>query len=683
MLTPAHGVPAASPAHGVGPAASPALRGPDPASTGGATPSFGAVAAEFTAAQSTPAHGLATSAPSRALSGTRGTRRSAWGRALEHFWQAVDRAATALHAYPANNPVHREYFGQVQTLLEELLVRQSPLMLSVVGPTLRWSSESVFEDVDPENGLLANLSRQGIEHVCFARGLGEDDLARIIRVLAGLGSNDGHLDLAAQLVGIDARYFQCALTDPFDPVSPVPRALTAEQDQYRQFILHTSDAAVVAEPPAEALAGWAPPAPLPWVEALDVEMSERRQELQQQDARGPLTARAMVLLMRALGAEAEPSAETPAWRLLTELIRAIIVGGHLQDAQALLDRMDDYARRSGSAPVQRIAEGVRGWLSSEDMVRTVLVQVEQMADPTALRAAVVGYLNRLGPAAEPALWSMARSLRTEMARRHVAEVLVQFLERAPQSVFHRLSEQSPSMVIDLVTQAEARRTTVGDHVWWFGLEHRDGAVRTPATKLLRRRDGPVTEAVLLDKLDDQDPQVRMAALDAIGVRRRQLLLDRVQRYFNFEDVDRYADAEIGMAMIALARIAGARAVPQLSQILLEGHRFGLGAKTVEVQVRAAQVLGAVPDGSAVKALQQGAQSRQPRLRSTSQRALEGQFAHGLAVEPAPDIDLHPRPAGLTRLGSTSTPAGRAPTTESRQVARGIVGLPNESGEGDA
>ncbi len=572
-----------------------------------------------------------------------------------------------------------DYVYQTQAALDELLGQQPALMLWVRETTLWWSSEVVYEEEDIDGGLVVSLAREGLEHLTFYRGIEAEELQRLAAVLSTVTATEVTGEVAVRLWCLDAPNFRYGVRDPFDPISPTPRGLSAEHDQYRQLVLQVTDLAGASEPVAETLAGWAPPPLLPWIDALEADLGERRRQLASHDDLGPLMARASILLLGALGAEAEPKSDTPAWRLLTELLRAVVGHGHFADAQSLLDRMDDYGHRTASPNVRRMFEGVRRWLGSEDVMRPVMTIIGQTTEPARLQAAM-RYLARLGPHADASLWKLAGQLRSDVARHQVAELLVSAVERDPEETLRQLPKQNPAMMIDLVARAELRRSAEADVVWWHGLEHRDPAVRAPATKLLRRRDGDNAEAVLLQRLDDEDPQVRMSAIDAIGGRPRQALLDRIQTYFKLGRMEAASEAELGLAMVTFARILGPRAVPQLSHVLNEGHRLRLGVKTVPIQVKAAQVLGGIPDSSAVKALQLGLQSRNPQVKSTCQKAIDGYYGESLHLEPPPQADISPRPATMKRPAAArpSEPRSEGP----RRLARGIVGLPAGGGKSD-
>ena len=688
----AHGVPAAGPssAHGMpaaGPSSAHGWPGVGPSSAHGMPAAGLHGAAGRSSAHGMPAAGSSVGGISTALPSPRAVptptapqalRRTAWAKAVGRFYKAFTRAVVGAQRYPADSPVLAEYISQARTLLEELLRQQSPLTLTLRGTALWSGAEAICDESEDEARLLTTLSREGLDQLTFLSGMTAAELHSLISVLAGLTGRERPGDISTRLWRLDAAHFQYTVNDAFDPMAPTGTALTAEHDQYRQLVFHVTDAMTLGEPPAEALAGWAPPVPLPWVDVLDSELSERRSELDRQDELGPLMARASILLLGALGAESEPSAETPAWRLLTELLRAVVGHGHFTDAIALIDRMDEYGRRASSANIRRMVDGVRGWLGTDDMVRVVLNTMEQTSDPAKLKAAV-DYLQRVGAHADGSLWRLASGLRTDLGRSHVAELLVGAAERDTGATFKNLAELNQLMVIDVAARAEHRRTAVADLLWWYALEHRDGAVRAAATKLLRRRDGQVAEAALLAKLDDPDVQVRIAALDAIGRRPRQGLLNRVQSYFKLDNLERINDAELGMAMVAFARILGNRSAPQLAHILTEGHRLRLGTKSVDVQVKAAQVLGAIADPAAEKALQSGIHARNVRIKQACQRALEGEFAQSIKAEIPPDIDLSPKPPIRSSAPVETSTGRREKEVGGRRLARGIVGLPAKGG----
>ena len=558
--------------------------------------------------------------------------------------------------YPAESPVQTDYLYQTKAALDELLRQRTPLTVTVRRASLWWEAEVVHEDEDPEGGLLIGLAREGIEDLSFFNGITVDELRRLAEVFSSVTSTHATGEAAVRLWCLDVTHFRYRTSDPFDPVAPTSRGLNAEFDRYRQLILHITELAGASEPVADALAGWSPPPPLPWAEALEADLFDRHRHLAAQDDLGPLMARASVLLLGALGAEAEPKADTPAWRLLTELLRAVVGHGHFADAQSLLDRMEDYGERSGSPNVQRMLTGVRGWLGSEEVMRPVMTIMEQTTEPAKL-ADAMGYLSRLGPSIDPALWALASLLRSDVARHHVAELLVSSAERDPDSAIAHLPRQSSGLMTDLVVRAEQRRSPNADLLWWFGLEHHDPMVRAPATKLLRHRDGPTAAGVLLERLQDSDVQVRIAAIDAVGGRQRQALLNAIQTYFKLEKMQQASETELGIAMLAFARVLGPRAVPQLAHVLSEGHRLRLGPKTVPVQVKAAQVLGAIPDQSAVKALQNGLQTRTPKIKATCQRALEGYFGQTLQLDPVRRDRPKPAPGGAKAADGSRTGFG--------------------------
>ncbi|MEO1334251.1 MAG: hypothetical protein AAFV29_01350 [Myxococcota bacterium] len=652
VLTPAHGIPSIS---------------RPPSSPSSAPPSNPPRSISSPLASAPPAPTPPVAVPGS----TTPSQHGLWIKAVQRFWRGLMRTVVAVRRDPNERSVHGQYVVQVHAVLAELLRHQAPLTLSLRRSKLYCGTEVIYADADEERGVLSLLYNQGLEQIFVRPNVSVDEVRNVVDILSTVSVVSAG-DVAVRLWTANMPNVRIFIVDPFDPVAPMSRAVLAEHDQYRQLANYVADVSVVEEPKADALAAWAPPAPLPWIAALDAELNERRRELDTHDQMSLLMSRASILLLRALGAEAEPSAETPAWRLLTDLLRAVVARGQFAQAQYLLDRMDDYARRSASANVRTMVEGVRQWLGGQDMVRMVMTAVEQSHDPDELQDAA-GYLVRLEGAADASLWAMTGQLRSELARQHLADVLVSAAERDPQDALRHLRDLHHGLIVDMVRRAEARRTPTADRVWWFGLGHREAAVRAPATKLLLRRDGPVTESLLLERLDDHDAEVRIAALEAIGARPRQSILNRVQSYFKPERLEKVGEKELGAAMVAFAQILGARAVPQLGQILVDASRMGLGQRAVAVQVAAAQVLGAVPDSSAVKALQQGLSGRNPKVRSTCQRALEGFYGQSLKADPVPDFDLCPRPAGLTPAPEISPP--RSHENEGRQLARGIVGLP--------
>ncbi|MEM7675548.1 MAG: hypothetical protein AAF449_06050, partial [Myxococcota bacterium] len=567
----------------------------------------------------------------------------AWIESVKRFWRGLIRTVVAVRRNPSERTLHQAYVQQVHAVLQQLL--SQPLVLSLRRAKLYCEEEVIYADSDSDRGVLSLLYSQGLEQIFVRPGVVINEVRTVVDILSTISVVSAG-DVAVRLWTANLPHIRIFIVDPFDPVAPLGRAVLAEHDPYRQLANYVADVAVVDEPRADALAGWAPAAPLPWIEALDADLAERRRELDAHDQMPLLTSRASILLLRALGAEAEPSSDTPAWRLLTDLLRAVVVRGQFAQAQYLLDRMDEYARRSASANVRRMVDGVRKWLGGQDMVRVVMTAIEHTHDTDLIQDAT-DYLSRLEGQADANLWTMVGQLRSEPARQHLADILVSAAEREPQNALEHLGRLHHGIVLEMIQRAEARRSPASDRVWWFGLEHREAAVRAPATKLLSRRDGSVTEGLLLERLDDHDVEVRTAALDAIGGRPRQPLLDRVVRYLEHDCLERIDEKELGAAMIAYARILGARAVPRLGQLLVEAPQMGLGTQATAVQIAAAQVLGAVPHPSAVKALQQGLQGQNAKVKSVCQRALEGHYGQGLKAEPTPEIDLAPRPAGLT------------------------------------
>ncbi|MBK5187791.1 MAG: HEAT repeat domain-containing protein [Gemmatimonadaceae bacterium] len=183
-----------------------------------------------------------------------------------------------------------------------------------------------------------------------------------------------------------------------------------------------------------------------------------------------------------------------------------------------------------------------------------------------------------------------------------------------------IGSSDPSVAIEAMRRAGELKTAAAVAPLAKVLQQPNSELRQAAAQTLSGIGSPGALRLLETALNDDDRDVRIAAVRAIGLRGHRAALPRVEAVVRGKTV-KGADLTEKMAYFeaygALARDAG---IPPLDR-LLNGRTFWGRRATPELRACAARALGMIGSADALEVLRRATRDRDPMVRSAINRAM--------------------------------------------------------------
>ncbi len=558
---------------------------------------------------------------------------------VETLLSTLGKAVRAFQIYKANNPVLQRFIEALRDGFEGLWDKTDRLELRVVEKGLRWGDRTFSMGEGREN-LAFLFYKDGIRYLTFLPGF-EDEMPAFLEVVhrARQLDHDAEDDLITLLWEQDFASFQYGYMDQLVEGLTLPEAEGREPEQVTPTTVQTDAVDRGAEradsgQPVSLVDDEEPVQPLGTVSRDDFEdtlyfldpseLATLEKEVSLEMERDLHTAVLRALFDRVEDPDEKRQREV--LDILDQLLPIFLSRGHLSSAAHVLKELDalkagDVLGGELSGRVEQLFETL-----SQPSILEQFVEILEHGQME-LDAADLGlFFARLRPKALPVLIRSAQLTEVESVRTRLHAAIDGLAQSHPNEVMALFRAEDPAILRGAA--ALAGRTGMNQATPALKAllnSHEDADVRLAVARALIAIRSTATLTVLIDALEDDEREVRVAAARGLAAARFASAKERLAALIDSKQV-READLTEMIAFFeAYGIIGGASAVATLDEML--NYKGMLGRRNpAEQRACAALALGKIGTPEARKALQDAGGDEDPVVRNAVNRALRGEDA---------------------------------------------------------
>src|SRR6266496_1644182 len=410
---------------------------------------------------------------------------------------ALSRTARSFVLYDASNAVVRQLLAEYQAKMRDALDRHGEIAIELRPFDMLVGGEVVYHDADREKSLAFRLFRDGVRRLVFATRVTWDELLTLLEILAVryTGVRQQEEDTVTLLRKAELHGIAIEAVEGFTPAEETPEPeLEATAASARRY-----------QPPA----GWdtplqklPPPGPLAYREVSEDALADVRALGEDEGQDG--VAELALSVARDLLAEAVrsgwPTPNKDLAAFFAELRDGLLADGQLASLRRLVDLL-------GEAGGGELRDGMLRGLGdarTPDLVPFLpLLGIGAALDQLAPGATEVG----------------------EGRRRLLTKLVLARLPREADAVLARLPVLDIRLARDLARTIVARAPERSNEVARQLLAQRDEALRLEGLAALEGAPGEVPLRPLCDLLHDASEAVRVRAVEVLGRRGDESVLD--------------------------------------------------------------------------------------------------------------------------------------------------------------
>lgn len=541
---------------------------------------------------------------------------------VEELLRQLARSIKTHQLYLPNNPIYQRAIENLRAAFAPIWPHTPEIVLTITEADFRWFGRSVMHEANRSESVPWVFFKDGVRELTLTQGIEDEELVALLRILQRVRNaapeEDDLLTLLWEQEFTRLKYrfvdinldshasFDASTEPPKERTLPIVEDIRAEeaapQPERKSGIVNLSDldatlyfldekeidylrGAVAAEQtidmPRNVLGIL--------LDIFEVQEGEKVRE----EICGILESYMLNLLAGgAYGSVAYLLAETE-----TVIGRAVaLTAAHKQRLRALPTSLSD------PSVLSQLLEAL-------DQSDAIPAQAELDALFEQLRGGVLGtVLGWLKQAQKPELRTALERVANRMASSNSAEMM------------KLIGSSDPSVAIEAMRRAGELKTAAAVAPLSKVLQQPNVMLRQTAAQTLSEIGSAGALRLLETALNDDDRDVRIAAVKAIGVRGHRAALPRVEEVVRGKTV-KGADLTEKMAYFeaygALARDAG---IPPLNKLLNQRNFWGRRA-TPEIRACAARALGIIGSPNALEALRRATRDRDPMVRSAINRAM--------------------------------------------------------------
>ena len=565
--------------------------------------------------------------------------------AIQAWINAFAKAAKGMRVYAENNEMLHKYLDAAHVGLERLLEKIPELHLSIREDRIIHGKDTVHINADREEGIPFIFYRNAFRRVTLVRGMSRDELKRLLRALVTdyQGYNSMGEDLVTTLWRESLPHLRY-LT--IDAISSGKKGVSTDLDQDELERIQGNIEDIVAAiyqtnaTDDDIVAGVS--ITKEDLEALkdiraeseeDLDMLDQAtsraiakiskpeldavHDLIDSDTRDRLTSEMLEILVRMLFKETSSKESASTIDLLQRLFDSLVLAQDYPHAIDLIERLREVADDSQNMQEMHIARHLLRLFAAESRVLPVLNALND-GYTTASVGDMFTFLRALGSPIRNVLLGALEIVTSPAHRRLLCDLIVEF--GVPDVArLMKVSESAKWFVVrDVLSVAQHHPPEKISILIKQALAHDHPKVRAYAVGMLRGYARGLADTILVERIHDEDLDVRLSAIRVAAARRSVPARDALHAMLTAEDLGERDSRELRLAMAAYATIGRAEAVPLLDEILNPGFLKTL--KNTEPQVAAAFALASCgPAGT--DALTKGARSLNSKVRDACKRAL--------------------------------------------------------------
>lgn len=527
--------------------------------------------------------------------------------------QGISKALRAHLLYEGKSPALDRFMELLAARMGQLWEQLPHLTLSVEERELHWQGAAVFQSDEREN-LAFLLYRDGVREVTLRRGFEEEELQRLVEILAHSHQVRGadEDDLLTIFWEKDWLFFRYRYVEALPDGVHLPETVAGEAKAVpapRADAEQTPRAALTTDDFREALY---------FLDQTELNRlaAEVRAEMDRDLWTGVLTA-----LFDRLQ-DGTPARQEQVMEVLGDAIPTLLGAARVDLAAYVVGEMVSVATSSRLAP--GVLRGVRALFAQLADAATVaeLVRTVEEAGETVRDDDLSTLLSFFPPEALGPLLRAAESSGSPRVRASVQGAAERLGDANREHLVRLLGEADATLVTGAARLVGRLRVQTAAGEVTRLLSRPEAPVRLAAVETLQEIRSPAAAGALEGALEDADRDVRVAAARALGTMRYAPARPRLEAAL---DSKRLRDSELSERIAffeAYGRVAGPEGVPLLDRVL-NGKSWLGRRESGETRACAALGLGRIRHPAAEKALNAAAADADPVVRSAVGRALRG------------------------------------------------------------
>ena len=552
--------------------------------------------------------------------------------ALQTLLQSWEKGLRTLAMYLPNNPVRQQTIEALQEGLTNVWQELPLLALGVTEAGLEWESQIVLPIGDKSESLAWTLFGDGIRWISFSPGVETEEIVTFLGIIqqARTLTDEDEDDLRTLLWSADFRCIRYKVAqpeqggvEPIEATAALDLPPRPEPEQVRGSV--EEDLAEEGGNGEGATPGPKGPVNMADFEStlyfldtqeIDYLKDEVRREYEQN-----LNENVLSMLYDIFEAQSEAGARAEVISILSDLLPNLLNSGDFHSVAYLISEASVVLERAEGVlgAHQQLLDGLTRTLSKPEAVGQLLQALEvARVEPSAEELEEL--FQELRPEALGTVLKWIRRLSNEDARQTLTRAVARMAEGRPAAVGVALKSSERVVVIEaLRLVAERGLRGVGEQL--VGLvEQGDLGIRAALVPALAAAPTSQTMEALVKLIDDLDPDVRIAAVKALGVKRFQGAVPALEEVVLGKEIRSRDLTERRAFFESYGTIAGQAGVTKLRDLLLSK---GFGRRVdPDTRACAAMALGRVPLQEARVALQKATKDRDPVVRSAALRALQ-------------------------------------------------------------
>jgi hypothetical protein len=502
---------------------------------------------------------------------------------LREAFRWLFRTLRTLRTYPLDNEITRHALTELTPRLMQVL----PVVLDLTGDHLSTEGEILLDDRGSTPQIVTDLYRDGIRRIRLEVGLSEEELRRLLLVLASpLDPEDVTEDYVTRLWEAELRHVRVAAIDPYLDVEISEDVLEGREQP----------APLETEPEADLESGTDEAAQLPAEDAFEIAVSEQTRVLEEvrQTSSAQSWEAFAEAIFDALNTSLGEQRDLEVMGILEAYVHHLVRELKLAVATRVLERLISW---SASRADNLFAPARRRMADPERLARLHEAVERGHCKPEEAVSLLVAF----GADALPAICSFLERATSDRSRRAYVEALTRIGEPAvPMVVAGFRDGQEPVRR----WYARALGGLGGEIVvstLLDGLAASDPAVRREVVRALSGRDDArAVDALIRSSVDDPEPTTRIVALRGIaGSGTRRSCAELVSRIESREYASLSAE-ERDLLFRSIGALGDAAALPVLRRILRP--RWIRGLERRDDWARAAAAVARLGTPEALEAL---------------------------------------------------------------------------------
>jgi len=511
---------------------------------------------------------------------------------LRDALRSLVRAQKAMRLYQGAGPVSNRLETELHLALTSLIDDEGPIELRVRQFQLWWRDQRVYENRDRRESLAFLLFRDGVRSLTLRPGLDGDELHRLLACFGRMQlTTAGEDDLVTLLWEQD---FRCISYVAVDELGDELGGDVAAQLASGSLAPGGVAGGVGGEPgrggaPAVRLDDVKPLSRLPVEDARlsEAEVESLRKEIAAEEA---IDLRALIPDLAAEIASLEPGAAARRQLSLDLLavVDARLAEGDGETVLVTFNRLADLARTTfdDREEVATLYDDLKRGLAVSARLDRLLAVAREAGG---LGAGVQRLLARLPEESQESLVRWLGRFPSAADRRALSDVLLARGERCLPAVSRQLDgflaagdEAALGEILYLARELSPGSLPLLQRL----LRSKAESVRREAALALGRIQGKRAAVLWLELLDDDDAGLRSLAIAALARSESPAVAREMLARVSGEEPVR-SEEEVRRALAAVARLAGADALPWLAALLQPERRRWFGSRREQELARAA------------------------------------------------------------------------------------------------